>query len=363
MDKPTTVRPYIRDYNDLDKPGVNLTLLENLISERAVLRAKREYEAADMLKAVIQSMGATLVDRPGREAWYLTPRYDRSERRDEQDVTDSIGSAQNGRGHGYQRMGGPMRGAAARFPMWKVDRLLGERETALQASDTEKAAELLDQLHEAGISLCDVVKRWRGDGLCTFTSDYARIAGDGDDEFDDKAAVAVLVLLEERTNAKRRQNYLRADEIARELRTVHSVVVDDARRSWRVVKQSGGFYRVGPKVGKAEAKIIKLLQALGTAGQEGDSVAGANAAAVTRTLSRMGVQLNEQQMTWRRPLRTREELEAAASRKAQRSRGRARKGRAASVAKSRGKVEPTILKGGSVVTVQQGGDPFPGTTP
>lgn len=256
-----------------------------------------------------------------------------------------------------------MRGAAESTTLTQVDRLLRERETAMRCSDTEKAAELLDQLHEAGISLCDQLKRWRGDGLCTFTSDYARIPGDGDDDFDDKAVAAVVMLLEERTAAKRLRNYLRADEVAWELRTVHSVIVDDARRSWRAVKQSGGFYRVGPKVGKAEAKIRKLLQALGAARQEGDSTAGAQAAAVTRTLSGMGVQLNEQQMTWRRPLRTREELEAAANRTAKRSRRSARKGRTAPNAKSRGKVVPTKVKVGSVVTSQECGDPIPGDMP
>jgi len=91
-----------------------------------------------------------------------------------------------------------------------------------------------------------------------------------------------------------------------ELRVVHSVIVDDARKKWRRVQFFGGYYRVGPKVDKASAKIAALLsERAGRIARHGAD--DAHAAALLEKLSAMGIVLDERSKTWRRPRRTFEE--------------------------------------------------------
>jgi len=140
---------------------------------------------------------------------------------------------------------------------------------------------------------------------------HRRVDGDGDDAGETDVA-AVESLIGARAAAKRQQDFARADRIAEELRDMHSVVADDARRHWRVVQFDGGYYRVGPKVGKARSKIGALLaERAGRINRHGED--DQKAAQILAKLATMGVLIDERRKTWRRPKRPPQEVADAAA--------------------------------------------------
>jgi len=153
--------------------------------------------------------------------------------------------------------------------------------------------------------VCDATKRWRADGEA-FGSGYERTVGDGDEDVPALDTAPIEQLLLARARAKQARDFGKADALRGELRAAHSVIVDDQRRAWRRVRLYGDYYRVGPRVGKAEPKIGKLLTTLSQA-------ASGERAALLEELGAMGVQVDEGRGTWRRPRRTPEELAAAAA--------------------------------------------------
>ena len=68
---------------------------------------------------------------------------------------------------------------------------------------------------------------------------------------------AVESLLAERGEAKQAKDYPKADELTATLRAEHAVVLDDKRRTWRVVVEYGGYYRVGPHVDAFTTKQVR----------------------------------------------------------------------------------------------------------
>jgi hypothetical protein len=86
---------------------------------------------------------------------------------------------------------------------------------------------------------------------------YKRVDGDGD--AGPCGAVDVLTvsaLIEARAAAKLAKEYDSADAMAIKLRTEHTVVLNDQARTWRVVLQSGGYFRVSPEVDPLMAEQV-----------------------------------------------------------------------------------------------------------
>ena len=77
---------------------------------------------------------------------------------------------------------------------------------------------------------------------------------------------AVEALLEARGQAKLSKDYESADALVETLRSAHGVVLDDKRRTWRVVVQYGGYYRVGPQVDPYTTKQVRVRVATEHAG-------------------------------------------------------------------------------------------------
>ena len=121
--------------------------------------------------------------------------------------------------------------------------------------------------------------------------------GGGDEVGVDEAAV--VALLEERGRAKQAKDYETADEIVARLRSDYSVVVDDKRRTWRVVVEYGGYYRVGPQVDPFNTKQVGDMLARRSAHQARKEYEEADA--LHDALTEMGIVLDTRIKTWKRP--------------------------------------------------------------
>jgi cysteinyl-tRNA synthetase len=207
---------YYRDFNDADFDcdedgnlecvSIDEEAVQALVDERAVLRAARDYEAADNLKKRIIEMGVTIIDTPGREAWFLTPRRERGAK----------DAAKPGE-HGYSRTGGAAPDEAA---LDAVDVLLAERLTAKQNGDYVRADELRAAMSALGVSVSDGSRQWRADGEA-FDDDvcgrYARVPADGDRlPLDERTAIELVAL---RSAAKLRRDFTSADALRAQLCT------------------------------------------------------------------------------------------------------------------------------------------------
>ena len=110
---------------------------------------------------------------------------------------------------------------------------------------------------------------------------------------------AVEALLEARGEAKQAKDYQTADEIAARLRSEYSVVLDDKRRTWRVVVEYGGYYRVGPAVDPFTTKQVGDMLATRTRHQELKEYEQADA--LHAELTEMGIVLDTRIRTWKKP--------------------------------------------------------------
>jgi len=311
---------YFRDPDDayFEKqqglPPVDEALVDQLVAERAVMRACRDYESADLVKAKVLEMGVTIVDMRGREAWYVTKRHSRYIGLDEPEPEPpSKPQREFGpRGHDYERVGGGAKGKAGQTSLGAIDEMLAARLMAKLKGNFKRADGKRAELAALGVAICDETKQWRADGLSFGEGKgveclYERVPGDGDAETTGLDVAPIVSLLVSRTAAKRRRDFVTADAAAEALRTEHSVIVDDKRKTWRVVKLYGGLYRVGSKVGQAEPKIGRLLtrrsERLESHG-EGDE----EAIRLGEELKLMGVQVDDHRGTWKRPKRSQEEM-------------------------------------------------------
>ena len=328
---------YFRDHDDAHyerlsgKPPVDEELVNSLVAKRSLLRAQRRYDEADVVKAAIVAMGVTIVDMRGREAWYVTPRHSRYV--DDQpeilpaEATKKKWRDLGPRGHDYSRTGGGAKGKAGQVSLGKIDDLLAARLMAKLQANFELADAKRDELESLGVTVCDETMLWRADGLpfesalaaaneaAAAANEYVRGPGDGDVDAPDLDTSPILELITARLTAKRRRDFARADALTATLRTEHSVVVDDRRKAWRVVRLYGEYHRVGGKVGKAEPKIGTLLTKLTACRQpwwsEEPGAAVVEADSILRELAAMGVQVDERSKTWKRPRRTDEEMASA----------------------------------------------------
>ena len=102
-----------------------------------------------------------------------------------------------------------------------------------------------------------------------------------------------------RREAKQAKDYQTADEIAARLRSEYSVVLDDKRRTWRVVVEYGGYYRVGPAVDPFTTKQVGDMLAARTRHQELKEYEQADA--LHAELTEMGIVLDTRIQTWKKP--------------------------------------------------------------
>lgn len=129
---------------------------------------------------------------------------------------------------------------------------------------------------------------------------YKRVDGDGDAGFGDAVDVAVVAaLIEARGSAKQAKEYDSADAMAWKLRTEHAVVLNDQARTWRVVLQSGGYYRVGPKVDPLTTEQVGDLLERRSAHQALKEYEQADA--IHAELTALGVVLDTHVKSWKRP--------------------------------------------------------------
>jgi hypothetical protein len=128
---------------------------------------------------------------------------------------------------------------------------------------------------------------------------YKRVDGDGD--AGPCGAVDVLTvsaLIEARAAAKLAKEYDSADAMAIKLRTEHAVVLNDQARTWRVVLQSGGYFRVGPEVDPLMAEQVGDLLERRSAHQLKEYE---QADAIHAELTALGVVLDTHVKSWKRP--------------------------------------------------------------
>ncbi|KAL3932409.1 MAG: hypothetical protein SGPRY_000717 [Prymnesium sp.] len=266
---------YMREIGDSeDLYPYDETSINELVAERAAQRCARNWQAADELKGKLSDMGVTIDDV--HLTWYVSPR-----------------PQQNQQATGYIPSG----------------RQSASREGAMDINARLPVDRLYAELCARGIGVCDTTKCWRADGKLfevpsELALEYARVPGDGDsDEVDE---TEILSLIAARLAAKKQRDYGRSDRIAEQLKESHSVLIDDKRRTWRVVQFSGGYVRVGPTVGKALDKICKLV-AQRSARIESHGVGDAQAVRLMGQLEEMGVEVDDQRKNWKRPRRTLEQ--------------------------------------------------------
>ena len=156
----------------------------------------------------------------------------------------------------------------------------------------------LAELKELGVFVNDRLKGWRADGGIFPT--HERTEGDGDatpagagvDE------AAVLALIARRAEAKKDKDYDQADELVETLLDEHAVVLDDKRGTWRVVRLTSGFYRVGPRPDAATAAAVEEALA-GIAAAVEDKTEYVAEELLERLEREHGVSVDEELRTWR----------------------------------------------------------------
>ena len=143
-------------------------------------------------------------------------------------------------------------------------------------------------------------------------------SGDGASSGASVDVAAVEALLEARGEDKQAKDYETADEITARLRAEYCVILDDKRRTWRVVVEYGGYYRVGPPVDPFTTKQVGDMLAKRTSHQELKEYEEADA--LHAELTEMGIVLDTRIRTWKKP-RARERENRASSRPERPDRG------------------------------------------
>ena len=177
-----------------------------------------------------------------------------------------------------------------------VERLLEAQAPAAQAE--APAVEKAEEEHEEGAAA-----EAGGDGAKAEEEHEegaaAEAGGDGAASGVGVDVAVVESLLEARGEAKQAKDYDTADEITARLRTEYSVVLDDKRRTWRVVVEYGGYYRVGPAVDPFTTKQVGDMLAKRTRHQELKEYDEADA--LHAELTEMGIVLDTRIRTWKKP--------------------------------------------------------------
>ena len=218
-------------------------------------------------------------------------------------------------GHDYERLHADDQPLSA-DDFEPINGLLAARVEAKRYRRYDEADELLAMLNNLGVTVDDQAKMWRADGQPFDPTVWTRIAGDGDvnagdaydDEYGDSNIIdsnvdvdvpAVEALIASRGEAKKVKDYETADALATQLRSEYKVVLDDKRRTWRVVVEFGGYYRVGPKVDPFTTKQVGDLLERRTEHKLRKEYEEADA--IHAELTEMGIVLDTRTCTWKRP--------------------------------------------------------------
>lgn len=295
---------YFRDQGDAEDGLIDIELVETLIAQRAQYRADGEFEEADVVKGRLTELGVTVIDK--ERSWFIGKRPRRGARmgsaiaspmseKPETNLMERFGPL----GHDYIRADESGVEVDAEG-LAHINELLRNRLEAKLCGDFAAADALLLELSQKGVSVDDTSKEWRADAP---VGGWRRSPGDGDSALPVNPG-RIMRLIADRDEAKRTRQFSTADYIRKQLRDKHSVIVDDKRRTWKVVRHYGGYYRAGPPVDKAMPRIAGLLRKYGSAlrrGKEGEE----EAAATQARLADLGVRMNHEYKTWTRPKRPR----------------------------------------------------------
>jgi len=145
-----------------------------------------------------------------------------------------------------------------------IEDLIRKRNQARRARNFSLADKLLSDLNDNNVILDDKKKLWRADGE-SFGGDngraYRKAPNSKPVSNEDEAYVCAK--LEERADAKRRKDYMVADDILDELRFLMNVTVDDQKMTWRVTDPFKTLYTYGGQrmqnVPKESLKQIEQL--------------------------------------------------------------------------------------------------------
>ena len=108
----------------------------------------------------------------------------------------------------------------------------------------------------------------------------------------------MLALIARRAEAKKDKDYDQADQLVETLLDEHAVVLDDKRATWRVVRLTSGFYRVGPRPDAATAAAVEEALA-GIAAAVEDKTEYVAEELLERLEREHGVSVDEELRTWR----------------------------------------------------------------
>ena len=255
----TSRHDYSRD-TTADSSRVDLNAVNSLISQRTQARKTGNFVEADALRdQLLRDHGVRLQDRQrqwrsGCSASGSGSRWgNNSNSSHENNNRSRGGGGDNNRrssrsfgphGHDYALSDDAGPHNAGLQPQ-EIHALLAQRLECKLNRDFDRADEIQQQLHAAGVAVHDGRKEWRADGRGFANNKTGRgaAAQSGDrrrpyekspQSLDNEFGSVIQELVEERALAKLDRNYEVADEIRDQLRDEYGVQVDDRLRQWSV---------------------------------------------------------------------------------------------------------------------------------
>jgi len=181
----------------------------------------------------------------------------------------------------------------------RINALLKRRlESKISRRFDDADAALSELNDDLGVWVSDKLKSWRADGKAFPT--HVRGRDDEDVPSSEVAAfdeAGALELISARALHKRAAEYEAADEIVDKLRSEYNVVLDDKRGTYRLVRQYGGYFRVGARLpSETLEKVAPLLERRTTAKEAQDYE---TADALQDEISSLGISLDSRMRTFR----------------------------------------------------------------
>ena len=269
--------------------GLDDALLEKIngiLADRLNAKFARRFDEADAARETLEGMGVKVQDK-ARE-WRYRPF-----------VMPDYGPL----GHDYTRAEDDAK-EIDDATLEKINALIAQRLEAKLRTTYAEADQCKDELAETyNVFINDRLKGWRADGGVFPT--HQRIEGDGDKDLGEAGMdeAAVTEMLKKRALARKEGDYEEADAIKKNLREQLNVALDDKQGTWRVVKLSGGYYRIGPKVDPETADAVhEKLERLAVCQAEDNEE---ESASIMSALKDMDISIDSRLSTWRKGARER----------------------------------------------------------
>ncbi|KAJ1624259.1 hypothetical protein T492DRAFT_1048473 [Pavlovales sp. CCMP2436] len=235
-----------------DQAEINVAAVTLLVGERSALRAARDFDGADAVRAELKNMGVTVFDKD--LTWFVGSPSDAA-------TGDRGGYDERGArrapldfgplGHDYTRSSTCM-APLSTAQIETVNVLLAARLDAKISRDFDEADAAYAKIKEIGVTVFDKQKTWfvgshsdaprdRGDtqifrgerrNFGPLGHDYTRADNDVSPMMEAQVK-AVNALLASRLAAKMSRDFDGADADLRELKEVHRVFVNDKLKGWR----------------------------------------------------------------------------------------------------------------------------------